>query len=156
MGPGMGGDAGLSPVARTVVVLAALAIVIGFLKLSADFITPILLALFIAIVATPPLRWMRRRGLPMWIGLAIVGFLLLDIGSIIALVTTGALEGFRNGLPTYQERLVLLNEQFGIWMESVGMAESREAAPDFSIRRSSARSCAQCWPMSVASSRAVC
>ena len=43
--------------------------------------------------------------------LAVVAFVLLDIGSIFALIATGALEGFRDTLPGYQERLALLNDQ---------------------------------------------
>lgn len=122
--------AGFSRGSRALIVLAAATIVISCLKAASSFITPILLAVFIAVVATPPLRWMRRRGLPKWVALAIVIFVLLDIGSILALFMTGALEGFRNGLPGYQERYVLLTEQLGSWLEDVGMAGSREAVPD--------------------------
>jgi predicted PurR-regulated permease PerM len=121
---------GFSPIARALIVAAAIAILLIFLQLAASVIAPILLAVFVAIVATPPLRWMRRFKIPKWAALALIVLVLLDIGSILLLVGTGALEGFRDSLPNYQERFILLNEQVGTWLEGVGIAGSREAVPD--------------------------
>ena len=120
---------GFSPIARALIVTAAVAIVVMFLQAAASIFAPMLLAAFIAVIATPPLRWMRRKGTPKWVALALIVFVLLDIGSIFALLTTGAPEEFRHSLPSYQERLVLLNEQFGHWIAGVGMADSSESAP---------------------------
>lgn len=121
---------GFSPIGRVVVVMAALAIVVTFLKAAASFFAPILLAAFIAIVATPALRWMRRRGVPKWGAIVVVVLVLLDVGSLLMLVTTGALEGFRDSLPGYQERFLLLIDELGGRLEAAGMAGSREAVPD--------------------------
>ncbi len=60
----------------------------------------------------------------------LIALVLLDVGSIFALMTTGALERFTNRLPTYQEHLVLLTNEFGTWLDGVGMLNSREAVPD--------------------------
>ncbi len=122
--------AGFSPIARALIVTAAIAIVVIFLELTASIVAPMLLAVFIAIVATPPLRWMRRFGMPKWAALVFIVFVLLDVGSLFLLVFTGALEGFRDSLPGYRERFMLLSEQFGGWLEAAGMAGSREAVPD--------------------------
>ena len=116
--------------ARGLVVAAAFAIVIMVMQAASPILSPILLAVFIAIIATPGLRWMRRRGVPKWGALALIAFILLDVGSLLALVSTGALEGFRDSLPTYQERFLLLSDQFGGWLEGVGVSGSREAVPD--------------------------
>ena len=121
---------GFSPIARALIVAAAVAIVVLFLQAAASIVAPMLLAAFIAVIATPPLRWMRRKGTPKWVALGLIVFVLLDIGSIFALLTTGALEEFRHSLPSYQERFVLLNEQLGHWMEGVGMVDSIESAPE--------------------------
>ncbi|WP_295457965.1 AI-2E family transporter [uncultured Thiodictyon sp.] len=121
---------GFSPPGRGLIVAAAFVIVMAGLHAAAAIVAPFLLAVFIAIVATPPLRWLRRRGAPKWGALLVITFVLLDFGSLFALATTGALEGFRDSLPTYQERLVVLTNQFGGWLENVGMPNSREAVPD--------------------------
>jgi predicted PurR-regulated permease PerM len=122
--------AGFSPPARGLIVAGALALVVSLMKAAAPILVPLLLAVFIAIIATPALKWMRRHGMPKWAALAVITFVLLDIGSLLALVTTGALEGFRDSLPTYQERFLLLSDQLGGWMEGVGVGGSREAIPD--------------------------
>lgn len=119
-----------SPQARGLITAAAVVVVLAGLQGAATLLGPILLAAFIAVVATPPLRLMRRYGTPKWVALLIIGFVLLDIGSLFALATTGAMEGFKNSLPSYQERLVLLSAQFGEWLEGLGMENSREAVPD--------------------------
>ena len=119
-----------SPPARGLIVAAAFVIVLAGMQGAASLLGPVLLAAFIAVVATPPLRLMRRYGAPKWVALLIIGFVLFDFGTLFALATTGALEGFRHTLPSYQERLVLLMGQLGNWLESLGMANSREAVPD--------------------------
>ena len=93
-------------------------------------LSPLLLAVFLAIVATPPLRWMRHKGVPKWGALALIAFVLLDVGSLLALLTTGALEGFRDSFPTYQERFLLLSQQAGGFLERFGMEHSQEAIAD--------------------------
>lgn len=119
-----------SPPARGLIVGAAIAVVVGIMKLAAPLLAPILLAIFIAVVATPPLAWLRRKGMPKWLALGIVAFILLDLGSLLALMTTGALEGFRESMPTYQERFMLLSQEFGGWLERVGVDNSTAAVPD--------------------------
>ena len=126
----MNNRTGFFPISRAVAVLSAIAIAIFFLQAAASIITPILLAAFIAIIATPPLRWLRRMRIPKWLALVIIVFVLLEAFSILALVFTGELEGFRDGLPGYQERLVLLSDQFGGWLENVGVTSGREAVKD--------------------------
>jgi len=119
-----------SPPARSLIVLGALALVLALLKVGAPVLSPLLMAVFVATVSAPPLRWLRRLGIPKWIALAAVVFVLLDIGSLLALITTGAVEGFRDSLPSYHERFLLLSEQLGGWLEGVGVAGSKEAIPD--------------------------
>ena len=116
--------------ARGLLVAGAFALVVTVLEAAAPILVPILLAVFIAIVTTPILHWMRSRGIPKWGALMVIAFVLLDVGSLFALVTTGAVEGFRNSLPTYQERFMAFSYQLGGWLESVGAGGSREAIPD--------------------------
>ncbi|MBW2410874.1 MAG: hypothetical protein JRF72_13835, partial [Deltaproteobacteria bacterium] len=46
-----------SHISRVMIVMAAIAISVFFLQAAASIIAPSLLAAFIAIIATPPLRW---------------------------------------------------------------------------------------------------
>lgn len=83
-------NAGFTPPARALLVASALVIVIVGVHLAAPVLSPVLLAVFIAVVATPPLRWLQRHGWPKWGALVIVVFVLLDLGSILTLMATGA------------------------------------------------------------------
>nr|WP_295391672.1 HAD-IC family P-type ATPase [uncultured Thiodictyon sp.] len=116
--------------ARGLIVAGAVALVLTLMKTAAPLLAPILLAVFIAIVATPALAWMRRKGVPKWGALILIAFVMLDVGSLIALMTTGALEGFKDSLPGYQERLTALVQHFGGLMAGTGVDHPDAAATD--------------------------
>ena len=116
--------------ARGLIVAAAFVIAMLGIRAAAPILATVLLAVFIAVVATPPLGWLRRRGAPKWVALGIVVIILLDLGSLFALVATGTLEGFRDSLPSYQERLVLLTQELADWLEGMGVPNSHAAIPD--------------------------
>jgi predicted PurR-regulated permease PerM len=122
--------AAFTPPARGLIVAGAFALVVLLMESTASVLAPLLLAAFITVISAPGLRWMRSKGIPKWIALAVVVFLLLDIGSLVALLATGALEGFRESLPTYQERFMLLNQELGGWLEAAGLSNSADAIPD--------------------------
>ncbi len=121
---------GFSPIARSVIVAAAIAVTVVVLQSAASIVAPVLLAAFIAVILTPPLRWLRRKRVPQWISLPLIVILLLEAGSVLGLIFTGQLEGFRESLPGYRERLTLLRDQFGLWLEETGVEMAREAVKD--------------------------
>jgi AI-2 transport protein TqsA len=121
---------GFSPLARALVVAAAVCVLVLFARSAASILGPILLALFIAVIATPPLRWLRGKGMPKYLAVLLILLVLTDIASLVALTTTAALEALREGLPSYQERLLLLSDEFGRWLEHVGIDRSRAALRD--------------------------
>jgi predicted PurR-regulated permease PerM len=117
-------------ISRAAVVTAALAVSVVVAKMAASIIAPILLAAFIAIITTSPLRWLVRKRVPKWLALAIVVIVLLEAGSIIILIFTGELETFSSGLPSLQDRLALLSDRVGAWLEGIGLTGGREAVKD--------------------------
>ncbi len=119
-----------SPFSQSLIIIAAVAVTLLFVNLAAPVLSPVLLAVFIAIVSLPALRWMTRHGVPKWIALATILFVLFDFGSILALLVTSGLEGFRENLPGYQQRVELLSEQLGNWLEAAGLEGFRAALPD--------------------------
>jgi predicted PurR-regulated permease PerM len=126
----MNNHTSFSHISRAVIVVAAIAIAVFFLQAAAPVIAPVLLAAFIAIMTTPPLRWLGRIRVPKSLALAVIVFVLFEAFSILALVFTGQLEGFRDGLPGYQRRLAVLRDQFGSWLEGVGVDNARDAIKD--------------------------
>jgi AI-2 transport protein TqsA len=121
---------GFSPLARALIVAAAVCVVVFFARSAASILAPALLGLFIAVIATPPLRWLRAKGMPKYLAVPLILLVLMEVASLVALTTTGALEAVRDAVPRYQERIVLLSEQLGRWLELAGIDGSRAALRD--------------------------
>ena len=69
--------------ARTLVIGAAVVIVLAGLKAAQSLIIPFLLALFLAIICTPAVSWLAKRKVP--VGLAVI---------LIVIVLLGMFSGF--------------------------------------------------------------
>ncbi len=52
--------------------IAAFVVVIAGMRAAVTIVVPFLLAAFIAIISAPPLFWLHRKGLPIWLALIIV------------------------------------------------------------------------------------
>ena len=53
---------------RALLTAAALVIVVAGVHAASSVVGPFLLAVFVAVVATPALRWLQRFGWPTWAG----------------------------------------------------------------------------------------
>lgn len=108
-------------ISHPAVVLAALVIVIGGLKFASDLVVPFLLALFIATVSGPPMLWLIRKGLPMWLSLILV---MVGVFALILLIVSlmgGSVARFSQDLPVYD---AMIRERFSsilIWIEAKGI-----------------------------------
>jgi predicted PurR-regulated permease PerM len=80
---GRWGDGEIASFGGTVLTLAAIAVVLGALHFASAFVTPVLLALVLALIFWPVYVWLRGRGLAPWLALLallvglVVGFVLL-------------------------------------------------------------------------------
>jgi len=54
---------GFSPLTRALIAAATVCVFVLFARSAASILAPTLLALFIAVIATPPLRWLRGKGI---------------------------------------------------------------------------------------------
>lgn len=83
--------------------LAALVIIIAGLKTASQIVVPFMLSVFIAIVCAPFMATLRKRGLPTWLSILIVVFIVLvGIGSLATLVGS-SLDNLSEQLPTYKQ-----------------------------------------------------
>ena len=124
-----GRKVGSSGIERGLIMAAAVMIILFFVKFASNLITPILLAAFLASIATPPLRWMRAKGVPKYLALGLIVFILFDIGSLIAIFATGALETLQDRIPTYQERIGILANELAHWLQNLGVEDAIEFTP---------------------------
>ena len=86
-------------------VAAAFVVVVAGLKAAQALVNPFLLAVFIAVISTPPLFWLEARGLPR--GAALLVVVLAVVGALLGLsiVVGASINDFTNDLPRYTERL---------------------------------------------------
>lgn len=111
----------LSTPLRMLLGLAALVIVAGGIQAAQSIVVPFLLSVFIAIICEPPLTFLQRRGMPVWLALLAV------IGGVVAvLLAAGALLGdsvaaFSSALPFYEKRLGEQGAHFIAWLGGLGL-----------------------------------
>ncbi|NEV64084.1 AI-2E family transporter [Thiorhodococcus minor] len=115
-----------SPSARFLLVAAAFVVVVAGLKAAATLVTPFLLAVFIAVVVQPPMRFLRRRGLPGWAALLLVVVMIVGIGGAMVGLFTTSLNEFNASLPEYQARLKVMNGEAVRWLDHLGVHISRD------------------------------
>lgn len=85
--------------------LAALAIIIGGMKLGADLLVPLLLALFIAVVCTSPVQWLHHKGLNLRAAVCITLLVLVAFVLLIGVLVVNSFGTFIEALPDIEARL---------------------------------------------------
>lgn len=105
---------------QTVLIIAALAVILGAMKAAAGVLVPGLLALFIAIVCTQPMYLMIGKGLPRGFAILSVVLVLLGLSSVVPLVIRGSYIQFTQELPLYQERADLFLVRSSEWLTDYG------------------------------------
>jgi len=85
--------------------LACLVIIIGGMKLAAGILVPFILAVFIAILASPLVYWMNSRGIPTGVAIiCVIVIVALAVTGVGAIIGHSAVD-FSEDLPGYQEKL---------------------------------------------------
>jgi predicted PurR-regulated permease PerM len=112
-------DSSHKPTASQILLtVAAFVVVIAGMRAAATIVTPFLLAAFIAIISAPPLFWLHRKGLPIWLALIIVIFGVLLIGFLISGLVGSSIKDFSGDLPVYEAKLRRLIAGLATWLES--------------------------------------
>ncbi|MDP3534770.1 MAG: AI-2E family transporter [Halomonas sp.] len=85
--------------------IAALVVIIAGMKVGADLLVPLLLAVFIAVVCTSPVQWLNRWGVNVRAAACIILLVLLGFISLIGLLVVNSFGTFVEALPEIEERL---------------------------------------------------
>src|SRR6266487_3272364 len=110
-----------SPVVRYLTAAAAIVIVVFALKYSSDFLAPILLAATLAILFTPALWWLEKKGLPAGLALLVMVLALGGFIILLIIILTASLEQLALRLPVYQELLLQRIDAFTAAMGNIGI-----------------------------------
>lgn len=100
-----------SPIAKFLSVMACFVIVVAGMKAAEDILVPFLLSLFIAVICSPPLLHMQRRGIPVLLAMLImIGFIVIA-GTMVGIVIGTSVSDFKQDLPEYQAKLSVITAQ---------------------------------------------
>ena len=64
---------------RILLTVAAVVVLIAGMKAAAAILLPILVAIFLAVICTPPVVWLQKHGLPDWLSVLVVFMVVLVI-----------------------------------------------------------------------------
>ena len=84
---------------------AAVILTIGMREI-ASILTTFFFSIFAALILTPPVRWLKRKGVPGVLSVLIVIFLLFLVSTVLGVIVLGAAIQFGNQIPVYQDRLI--------------------------------------------------
>lgn len=84
---------------------ASAIIIIAGLKIGADLINPILMALLLAICVTPLPEWLSRKGLSKNLSLAISFVIIFAGGTLTVFLLANSVAGLSNKFPVYVQKL---------------------------------------------------
>ncbi|MCC5902352.1 MAG: AI-2E family transporter [Halomonas sp.] len=85
--------------------IAALVVIIAGMKVGADLLVPLLLAVFIAVVCTSPVQWLHRWGLSLRAAVCVTLLVLLAFIPLIGLLVVNSFGTFIEALPEIEARL---------------------------------------------------
>ncbi|HXL37578.1 MAG TPA: AI-2E family transporter [Ktedonobacteraceae bacterium] len=110
-----------SPVIRPLLAAAALVIVVFGLKYSSDVLAPIFLAATLAILFTPALWWLEKKGLPSWLALVVMVLALGGFIILLIFILTTSLEQLSLHMPEYAELLHQRINTLGAALGTIGI-----------------------------------
>lgn len=111
-----------SPIARFMLTAATFVIVVAGMRAAESILVPFLLSLFIAVIASPPLMWLKKKGAPNWLAMLIVIAVILVTGVLMGIIVGSSIADFRQDLPQYQQRLTLLTADLFLQLKNYGVS----------------------------------
>lgn len=105
----------------SLVVGASLVVIVAGMRAASSMLSPLLLALFLAVLLYPAYQWLLRRGIPTWLTVTIMvcGVTLIGMG-LIALLWV-SIEQLRSNLVFYTNRLMSQRAYFEEWLSAFGV-----------------------------------
>ena len=92
--------------ARILVYITLVVILTVGMREIATILTTILFSIFAALIFTPHIRWLKRKGIPGGLSVLLVIFLFTIIVAVLGVVVFGTAIQFESQIPIYQTRLM--------------------------------------------------
>lgn len=111
-----------STFSRALLISAAVIIILAGMKAASGLFAPFLMAIFVAIVCSPSLTYLRNKGLPNGIALVVVLLTIGLLGGLLLTWLSGALAELSATLPGYKIKLGTLYQQLREWLTTWNIA----------------------------------
>ena len=111
-----------------ILILAGFIIVVAGMKAASSILVPFFLAVFIAVICTPPLFWLQRKGVPKVFALSLY-WCHPVAGVLFGALIGSSLNNFLNSLPDYQARLSSYIGGTLSWLREKGVNIPAEEVP---------------------------
>ena len=111
----------ISPLITLVVVLASVGILLLSLQAAREIISPVILALVLAISITPIINWFMRKGAPGWLAFLLSLFIIYSIMLGLVWLITLSLQDFTASIPTYEQEFQRILLVAGSTLTSYGI-----------------------------------
>ncbi|MEZ4443826.1 MAG: AI-2E family transporter [Polyangiaceae bacterium] len=105
--------------------VAALVVVIWGLKEAQAVLLPVTVAALLAVICSPPVRWLERRRVPNVAAVLLTVAGLLGVLVILGVLVGGALSGFSEAIPTYRDKLQTMIRSTLDWLAVLGFDQAR-------------------------------
>lgn len=106
------------------IAMAAVVIVLAAVKMAKALIVPMLLALFVAIICMPLLRWLMKRGMATGLSVTLTVSLMLLVILVSGALIGASVTDFSQRLPVYQQNLQAQSQQLELWLDGLGISVS--------------------------------
>ena len=103
-------------------------VIIAGLKSASAIVVPMLVALFLAMLTTPLMLWLRHRGLPTVLALSLILVLLIGFVAIIGSLIGSSINELSGALPVYEQKLRLGQETTLAYVRDLGIDVPTEGA----------------------------
>lgn len=121
----------VSNVSVILVATASFVIVVAGMRAAAAIINPFLLSVFLAILFTPPLFWLQRKGVPNALAISAIILVLLVVVFLLAVFVGRSVNNFSQQLPVYQQRLSAIMASSLDWLGDLGLDLSKSPLTDY-------------------------
>jgi len=91
---------------KFMIMMACFVVVVAGMRAAAGILVPFLLAVFIAIIFTPPMFWLQKKGIPNWLAITLIMATILMLSILFIAFVGNSVTDFSNALPGYEKRLV--------------------------------------------------
>jgi len=125
----MNGNVKRAAKAPALLILASFIIVVAGMKAASSILVPFFLAVFIAVICTPPMFWLQRKGVPKVLALVLILVAILVVGLLLGALIVPSLNDFLSSLPDYQERLSAHIAALISWLREKGINIPQKEVP---------------------------